>query len=181
MRSLPLELQRRQRLFVENPEASSVDTTVEEDSAVASSSLSSDSVSSSDSPAGDEEVSNLLEEQDFAQELDLIKFVKRRDDWWSEGSVLNSPISGADEGPVRALAEKFPLPSYAYLLTSVVGAIAFVGCIFQLFYNVPPAPVLGVPVTSVILVLSGPAFLFLFLTAITRGQIESEFEDDNEW
>ena len=61
-----------------------------------------------------------------------------------------------------------------------MGAIAFVGCIFQLFYNVPPAPVLGVPLTAVIGTVSGPAFILLFLVAIARGQREAD-EDDAKY
>lgn len=108
------------------------------------------------------------------------KFVKQRDDWWS----ADSPFPGADlkekgEGPIEALG-KIPVPAYLWLLTSTVGAIAFVGCIFQLFYNVPAAPVLGVPFTAVILVTSGPAFVVLFLAAIARGQREAD-EDDAKY
>ena len=54
------------------------------------------------------------------------------------------------------------------------------GCIFQLFYNVPPAPVLGVPLTAAIGVTSGPAFILLFLVAIARGQREAD-EDDAKY
>jgi len=108
------------------------------------------------------------------------KFVKQRDDWWS----ADSPFPGADlkekgEGPIEALG-KIPVPAYLWLLTSTVGAIAFVGCIFQLFYNVPAAPVLGVPLTALILVTSGPAFIVLFLAAIARGQREAD-EDDAKY
>ena len=54
------------------------------------------------------------------------------------------------------------------------------GCIFQLFYNVPPAPVLGVPLTAVIGTVSGPSFILLFLVAIARGQREAD-EDDAKY
>jgi len=110
------------------------------------------------------------------------KFVKQRDDWWA----ADSPFPGApvdkksgDDGPIDSLA-KIPVPAYLWLLTSTVGAIAFVGCIFQLFYNVPPAPVLGVPLTAVIGTVSGPAFVLLFLVAIARGQREAD-EDDAKY
>ena len=86
---------------------------------------------------------------------------------------------GGDDGPIDSLA-KIPVPAYLWLLTSTVGAIAFVGCIFQLFYNVPPAPVLGVPLTAVIGTVSGPAFVLLFLVAIARGQREAD-EDDAKY
>jgi hypothetical protein len=118
--------------------------------------------------------------QDFnPDQPDIVqKFVKQRDDWWSAQSPFpGAPVDkNASEGPIDGLA-KIPVPAYLWLLTSTVGAIAFIGCIFQLFYNVPPAPVLGVPLTAVILVLSGPAFIFLFLIAIKRGQREAD-EDD---
>ena len=109
------------------------------------------------------------------------KFVKQRDDWWA----ADSPFPGApvdkkgDDGPIDSLA-KIPVPAYLWLLTSTVGAIAFVGCIFQLFYNVPPAPVLGVPLTAAIGTVSGPAFVLLFLVAIARGQREAD-EDDAKY
>jgi hypothetical protein len=110
------------------------------------------------------------------------KFVKQRDDWWA----ADSPFPGApvdkksgDDGPIDSLA-RIPVPAYLWLLTSTVGAIAFVGCIFQLFYNVPPAPVLGVPLTAVIGTVSGPAFVLLFLVAIARGQREAD-EDDAKY
>ena len=109
------------------------------------------------------------------------KFVKQRDDWWA----ADSPFPGApvdkkgDDGPIDSLA-RIPVPAYLWLLTSTVGAIAFVGCIFQLFYNVPPAPVLGVPLTAAIGVTSGPAFVLLFLVAIARGQREAD-EDDAKY
>ena len=109
------------------------------------------------------------------------KFVKQRDDWWA----ADSPFPGApveksgDDGPIDSLA-KIPVPAYLWLLTSTVGAIAFVGCIFQLFYNVPPAPVLGVPLTAAIGTVSDPAFVLLFLVAIARGQREAD-EDDAKY
>lgn len=98
------------------------------------------------------------------------KYVKPRDDWWASGNPKAA-------GPIDTVAAAVPLPSYFWLLTATVGAIAFVGCIFQLFYDQPPAPVLGVPLTTLILVTSGPLFVFLFLVAIAKGQKESE-EDD---
>ena len=110
------------------------------------------------------------------------KFVKQRDDWWAADSPFpGAPVDkkGGDEGPIDSLA-KIPVPAYLWLLTSTVGAIAFVGCIFQLFYNVPPAPVLGVPLTAVIGTVSGPAFVLLFLVAIARGQREAD-EDDAKY
>ena len=110
------------------------------------------------------------------------KFVKQRDDWWAADSPFpGAPVDkkGGDEGPIDSLA-KIPVPAYLWLLTSTVGAIAFVGCIFQLFYNVPPAPVLGVPLTAAIGVTSGPAFILLFLVAIARGQREAD-EDDAKY
>ena len=107
------------------------------------------------------------------------KFVKQRDDWWGvDGAFFASPLkTSGGKGPVQAVADAAPLPSYAYLLSSTVLSIAFIGCIFQLFYNNPPAPVLGVPATVAILITSGPAFVFLFLVAITRGQKEADDDD----
>ena len=110
------------------------------------------------------------------------KFVKQRDDWWAADSPFpGAPVDkkGGDDGPIDSLA-KIPVPAYLWLLTSTVGAIAFVGCIFQLFYNVPPAPVLGVPLTAVTGTVSGPAFVLLFLVAIARGQREAD-EDDAKY
>ena len=110
------------------------------------------------------------------------KFVKQRDDWWAADSPFpGAPVDkkGGDDGPIDSLA-KIPVPAYLWLLTSTVGAIAFVGCIFQLFYNVPPAPVLGVPLTAAIGATSGPAFVLLFLVAIARGQREAD-EDDAKY
>ena len=110
------------------------------------------------------------------------KFVKQRDDWWAADSPFpGAPVDkkGGDDGPIDSLA-RIPVPAYLWLLTSTVGAIAFVGCIFQLFYNVPPAPVLGVPLTAVIGTVSGPAFILLFLVAIARGQREAD-EDDAKY
>jgi hypothetical protein len=109
------------------------------------------------------------------------KFVKQRDDWWAADSPFpGAPVeSKGEDGPIDALA-KIPVPAYLWLLTSTVGAIAFVGCVFQLFYNVPPAPVLGVPLTAAIGTVSGPAFVLLFLVAIARGQREAD-EDDAKY
>jgi hypothetical protein len=61
----------------------------------------------------------------------------------------------------------------------MLGVAPTLGCLFtsQLFYNQPPAPVLGVPITALILVSSGPSFVTLFLAAIRKGQKEAE-EDD---
>lgn len=97
------------------------------------------------------------------------KYIKPRDDWWA--------TKEASDGPIDTIINSVPLPSYFYLLSSTVGAIAFVGCIFQLFYDNPPAPVLGVPLTTLVLVTSGPAFVFLFLVAIARGQKEADDDD----
>ena len=108
--------------------------------------------------------------------------MKQRDDWWAADSPFpGAPVDkkGGDDGPIDSLA-RIPVPAYLWLLTSTVGAIAFVGCIFQLFYNVPPAPVLGVPLTAAIGVTSGPAFILLFLVAIARGQREAD-EDDAKY
>ena len=57
------------------------------------------------------------------------KFVKQRDDWWAADSPFpGAPVDkkGGDDGPIDSLA-KIPVPAYLWLLTSTVGAIAFVG------------------------------------------------------
>ena len=105
------------------------------------------------------------------------KFVKQRDDWWSVGGVEGAKDESS--GPIDALSS-LPLPAYFWLLSSTVLAIAFIGSIFQLFYNIPPAPVLGVPITTAVLSASGPAFVFFFVTAISRGQKEAD-EDDRKY
>ena len=83
-------------------------------------------------------------------------------------------------GWVLLIPEDFEQARVISAILITVGAIAFVGCIFQLFYNVPPAPVLGVPLTAVIGTVSGPAFVLLFLVAIARGQREAD-EDDAKY
>ena len=50
---------------------------------------------------------------------------------------------------------------------------------FQLFYNNPPAPVLGVPLTALIWLVSGPGFVTLFLAAIRKGEQEADEDDLN--
>ena len=131
-----------------------------------------------EAPTKELTVSQKFNAEENPDQPDIIrKFVKRRDDWWSEGSLWASPVSASETGPIRAIAE-YPVPSYAYLLTSTVFSIAFIGSIFQLFNSNPPAPVLGVPLTTAVLVFSGPAFVFLFLVAITRGQKEADDDDD---
>ena len=65
-------------------------------------------------------------------EDDIIRrFVKRREDWWEAGVASPFAGLGEDDDVINQLIEKLPLPSYFFLLTSTVLAIAFVGCIFQ--------------------------------------------------
>lgn len=111
---------------------------------------------------------------------DIVQLVKPRSDWWDEGA-LSSPIRGVAETDQEDPLDKFilglPIPAYALLGLSGVVAIAFVGCIFQLFYDVPAAPVLGVPLTALIFALSGPTWVFGFIAAIKKGQAEADEED----
>ncbi len=113
---------------------------------------------------------------------DIVQLVKPRKDWWDEG-VLKSPIRGVAEtspetDPLDKIILSLPIPSYGLLGICSFFAIAFVGCIFQLFYDSPPAPVLGVPLTALIFALSGPTWVFLFIAAIKKGQKEADDEDD---
>ena len=111
---------------------------------------------------------------------DIVKLVKPRSDWWDEGP-LASPVKGvaADSGSsLDKLIFSIPIPAYGFLGITAVIAIAFVGSIFQLFYDNPPAPVLGVPTTSVVLALSGPTWILTFIAAIKKGQAEADAEDD---
>ena len=51
-------------------------------------------------------------------------------------------------------------------------------CVYvKLFYDDPPAPVLGVPTTTAVLVLSAPTWVLLFIAAIKKGQAEAEEQD----
>ena len=63
------------------------------------------------------------------------RYVKQRDDWWSDG-LFSSPLAktgaGGGDGPIKQVLAALPwAPSYFFLLTSSVVAIAFVGCIFH--------------------------------------------------
>lgn len=110
-------------------------------------------------------------EDENPDQPDIIKkFVNPRDDWWSSEEFAAGDAVGA-------IAKSVELPSYFWLLGSTFMSIAFIGSIFQIFYNNPPAPVLGVPLTSAVLVTSGPAFIFMFLIAIVRGQKEAQDDD----
>jgi hypothetical protein len=75
---------------------------------------------------------------------DIVQLVKPRADWWESGP-LSSPVSPLAEtskdDPLDAFILALPLPAYGLLGIAGVVAIAFVGCIFQLFYDVPAAPV----------------------------------------
>lgn len=62
------------------------------------------------------------------------------------------------------------LPSTTLLLTSCVLAIASVGCVFELSSG---HPTYGQTLTSAILAVSLPGFLFLFYAAIRKGQQEA--------
>ena len=120
------------------------------------------------------------DDESAPDQMDIIKRVKPRDDWWSNGP-LASPLDGVsksvEDDPLDKLIVNSPLPSGAFLALSTVLAIAFVGCIFQLFYDKPAAPVLGVPLTGAISVTSGPGFLLAFLAAIKKGNAET----DDDW
>ena len=73
-----------------------------------------------------------VEDEDIIQ-----RYVKQRDDWWSDG-LFSSPLAskgGQTSGPISMILDTVPLPSYFFLLTSSVVAIAFVGCIFQVFFG----------------------------------------------
>lgn len=113
---------------------------------------------------------------------DIIKQVKPRDDWW-EGGPLSSPLRDTAEMDESSAFDRLimssPIASYGYLGSAVFLAIAFVGCIFQLFYDKPAAPVLGVPLTALIFIVSGPSWVLLFVAAIKKGQ--SEADEDNEY
>ncbi|KAJ1447590.1 hypothetical protein M885DRAFT_542281 [Pelagophyceae sp. CCMP2097] len=117
------------------------------------------------------------------EQPDIIKkFVKQRDDWW-DGPLTGIGSGAQKNGPIGALLLKAPLPSYFFLLTATVLSIAFVGCVFQIFYVTPGlgrAPVIGLPATTLILLTSGPAFIFSFLCAVARGQQEAD-EDDRKY
>ncbi len=74
--------------------------------------------------------------------------------------------------PVRCAESKSGGPPAGVLLAvSSVLAISTVGCIFELTGGNPQY---GVPVTSGILLLSGPGFIALFVAAIRKGQLESQ-------
>mmetsp|Transcript_21102 Transcript_21102/g.47606 ORF Transcript_21102/g.47606 Transcript_21102/m.47606 type:complete len:209 (-) Transcript_21102:298-924(-) len=115
---------------------------------------------------------------------DIVQLVKPRADWWEEGP-LSSPVRGVAEttkdDPLDQFILSTPVPAYGFLGLSGFVAIAFVGCIFQLFYDQPPAPVLGVPLTAAIFALSGPTWIFFFVAAIKKGQAESDAEDQNPY
>jgi len=66
----------------------------------------------------------------------------------------------------------FPLPpAGVLLLLSSVGAIASIGCVFELSSGHPQY---GVPVTATILAVSLPAFIASYVAAIKKGQLESK-------
>lgn len=117
-----------------------------------------------------EDFKETIEDENPDQPDIIKKFVNPRDDWWSSEEFTAGDAVGA-------IAKTVELPSYFWLLGSTFMSIAFIGSIFQIFYNNPPAPVLGVPLTSAVLVTSGPAFIFMFLIAIVRGQKEAQDDD----
>eukprot|EP00747_Dinoflagellata_sp_TGD_P170119 gnl/TRDRNA2_/TRDRNA2_200867_c0_seq1.p1 gnl/TRDRNA2_/TRDRNA2_200867_c0~~gnl/TRDRNA2_/TRDRNA2_200867_c0_seq1.p1 ORF type:complete len:256 (+),score=34.60 gnl/TRDRNA2_/TRDRNA2_200867_c0_seq1:72-770(+) len=104
------------------------------------------------------------------QEGELIKEI-------ADAEEASKPDATKEKGLLDSILDKAPLPSYLLLVTSGVGGIAFVGCIFQLWYNDPPAPVLGVPLTTLILLLSGPGFPLLFALAVVKGNREADEAD----
>jgi len=111
---------------------------------------------------------------------DIVALIKPRSDWWDSGP-LSSPVRGVATTSKDSSFDNFilsiPLPSYAFLGMSVILAISFVGSIFQLFYGDSSSSVLGAPITTAILVLSGPTWVLLFVAAIKKGQVEAD-EDD---
>lgn len=62
------------------------------------------------------------------------------------------------------------LPSGVLLLSSSVLAIASIGCVFELSSGHPTN---GVPFTAAVLTFSLPTFLFLFYSAVRKGQLEA--------
>jgi len=108
---------------------------------------------------------------------DIVKRVRPRDDWWADSGGLSSPLSGVakgvDEDPLDKMILNSPIPSGAFLGLSVLQAIAFVGCIFELFYSKPAQPLLGVPLTFAIFAVTGPGFLLSFIAAIKKGNAET--------
>mmetsp|Transcript_18575 Transcript_18575/g.24021 ORF Transcript_18575/g.24021 Transcript_18575/m.24021 type:complete len:159 (-) Transcript_18575:213-689(-) len=94
----------------------------------------------------------------------------------SRSPSLTVKASGEDTESGPPLPIIIPgFPAYGYLGLSGVTAIAFVGSIFEVS---GPNPVLGYPLTWVILVAAFPGFLYLFYCAITKGQQEAEEPDD---
>ena len=79
----------------------------------------------------------------------------------------------APRAPMRMEGSSPPInaPSGLLLLTSSILAIASVGCVFELTGG---HPMYGSTVTSGILAVSLPSFLFLFYSAIRKGQQEAE-------
>lgn len=80
-------------------------------------------------------------------------------------SDIDSKGNGSSSGNVPVNA-----PSVVLLLTSSVLAIASIGCVFELSGG---KPTYGPTVTSAILALSAPGFLFFFYAAIRKGQQEA--------
>lgn len=74
--------------------------------------------------------------------------------------------------PVQMAEDSPPInaPSGLLLLSSSVLAVASVGCVFELTGG---HPTYGPSVTSAILAVSLPSFLFLFYSAIRKGQQEA--------
>lgn len=80
--------------------------------------------------------------------------------------------SRAQRSPMRMEESSPPInaPSAVLLLSSSVLAIASVGCVFELTGG---HPTYGAKITSAILAVSLPGFLFLFYSAIRKGQQEA--------
>mmetsp|Transcript_74437 Transcript_74437/g.145414 ORF Transcript_74437/g.145414 Transcript_74437/m.145414 type:complete len:204 (+) Transcript_74437:41-652(+) len=115
---------------------------------------------------------------------DIVQLVKPRSDWWDEGPLASPARDVAktdSESPFDKAILATPIPAYGFLGITGVVAIACVGSLFQLFYDSPPAPVLGVPATALVLALSGPTWVITFIAAIKKGQAEADAEDGGRY
>lgn len=77
--------------------------------------------------------------------------------------VQSFPMMTESKPPINA-------PSGVLLLSSSVLAIAAIGCVFEITGG---HPTYGFNTTASILVVSLPSFLFLFYSAIKKGQLEA--------
>ncbi|CEM37745.1 unnamed protein product [Vitrella brassicaformis CCMP3155] len=138
--------------------------------------------SSSDSAKGGDEEPSTVEMLRKARDVDGLS-AKEIENRAMQENIAMFQRTQQDQAQNSAQDDKswldFPLPVPVALLTCVITSIAFIGCLYELFYPEKfrtAGPVLGVGGTWAVMLSSLPASAFLLYFAINKANRDLEKE-----